>query len=91
MRSANRVAGTVIGAALLGLAGGLVLSRQRHRANRRELFDSRSWRRLAALNWIERHGDRGSLGLLRDYVAWERRPLLQARAARVIRGLELSA
>lgn len=91
MNRPNRVASTILGAALIGLAGGLVLSRQRQRANRRELFDRRSWRRLAALNWIERSGDRGSLRLLRDYLAWESRPALQARALRLIRSLEMSA
>lgn len=86
-----RVVGTVVGATLLGLAGGLALSRQRHHANRQELFDPRAWRRLAALGWIERHGDAGALPLLRDYLAWEPRPTLAARAARVVRALELSA
>lgn len=91
MRQTGRIAGTVLGAALLGMAGGLVLARQRQRTYRSELFDNRSWRRLAALNWIERNSDRSSLALLRDYLSWEPRPSLQARAARVIRSLEMLA
>lgn len=85
------VAATVLGAALIGATGGLLLSRSYQSANRHELFDRRPWRRLAALGWLERSGDRSAVPVLRDYLRWEPQPLLAARAQRLIRDLEVAA
>ena len=85
------MASTVLGAALLGVAGGVVLSRWMHRVNREELFDRSAWRRLAALGWLEQHGSESSVPLVRDYLAWEPRAALRAKASQVLRKLEAAA
>lgn len=82
---------TVLGAAMVGVAGGLLLSLGHQSANRHELFDRRPWRRLAALGWLERSGDRSHVPVLRDYLRWEPQPLLVARAQRLLRDLEVAA
>jgi hypothetical protein len=82
---------SVLGAAMVGLAGGVLLSRWMHRVNREELFDRSAWRRLAALGWIERHGGEAAVPLVRDYLAWEPQAALRARATRVLRRLEEAA
>ena len=91
IRRRTSVATTVLGAALVGLAGGVLLSRWMHRANRAELFDRSAWRRLAALGWLERHGNETAVPLVRDYLAWEPQASLRARASRVLRKLEAAA
>ena len=78
------------GAALAGLAGAILLARARHGTHRHNLFSPRATRRFAALGWLEHRGDPGALPLLRDYVAWERLPLLRTRATRLLRTLETS-
>jgi len=80
-----------VGAAVLGLAGGWVLARSRHTANRHGLFSSSAWRRFAALGWIERHGDATVIPVLRDYLAWERHTPLLARGRKVLAVLETGA
>ena len=82
---------TLIGATAVGLAGGWLLAQRHNRVHRAELFASSAWRRVAALGWLERHGDAESLPLLRDYVAWEPQPALRTRARRVIGWLESTA
>ena len=44
-RHRTGTAATVLGAALVGIAGGVLLSRWMHRVNREELFDRSAWRR----------------------------------------------
>ena len=78
------------GAALVGLAGGWLLSRRYDRSHRRNLFSGHVHRRFAALGWIASEDDAESLPILHDYVAWERVPALQQRARRIIRELERS-
>lgn len=90
-RSTGSVFATVLGAAAVGLAGGWLLAQGHDRANRRELFAPAAWRRVAALGWLERHGDATALPLLRDYLAWERQSALRDRARRVIGWLEAGA
>lgn len=90
-RSTGGVVLAVLGSAVLGAAGGWLLAGSHNRAHRQELFARSSWRRFAALGWLERHGDAGALPLLRDYVAWEREPMLQRRGRRVLARLEVSA
>ena len=90
-RRRHHVAATVFGAALVGLAGGVVLSRWLHRVNREELFDRSAWRRMAALGWLERHGTESAVPLVRDYLAWEPQATLRAKASQVLRKLEQAA
>jgi hypothetical protein len=59
--------------------------------HRRDLFSSRPLRRLAALGYIAgRPPAVESVRLLRDYVAWERQPLIRSRAVQVLARLERS-
>jgi hypothetical protein len=82
---------TVLGAALLGVAGGVLLSRWLRQVNREELFDPSAWRRMSALGWLERHGTEAAIPLVRDYLAWEPQAALRARASLVLRKLETAA
>jgi hypothetical protein len=79
--------------ALLTVAGavgvGVLLVRAQIRRSRRDLFSPHPLRRLAALEYLG--GAPASVDtalLLRDYVAWERRPLLRRRALTVLARLE---
>lgn len=74
-----------------GAIAGFWLARERQHATQRDLFDRSAWRRLGALGWLERTGDTTALPLLRDYLAWEQRPVLRARGERVLRTLERAA
>jgi hypothetical protein len=87
----SRRAGLFAASVGLGVAAGLAMARWRHGATRRDLFDRSAWRRLGALGWLERRDDPAMLPLLRDYLAWEPRPELAARASRVVRRLERAA
>jgi hypothetical protein len=78
-------------AATVGLAAGWLLARGHDRVHRRELFAARAWRRVAALGWLEQHGDASALPLLRDYLAWEPQAALRSRARRVMGWLEAAA
>jgi len=83
-RSSTLTLAAVIAGAALGwaAAGGW------ERKNRSELFHRRPLRRLAALGWLERQPGAETLRLLRDYLAWERAPLLRRRASALLRRLE---
>jgi hypothetical protein len=83
--------------ALLALAAaaalGVLLVRDQISRSRRDLFSAHPLRRLAALEYLG--GVPFSVDtvlLLRDYLAWERRPLLRRRGqavlARIEEGLE---
>jgi hypothetical protein len=90
-RRRTGTAATILGAAMVGIAGGVLLSRWMHRVNREELFDRSAWRRLAALGWLERHGGESAVPLVRDYLAWEQQAPLRAKASRILRKLEAAA
>ncbi|WP_419161231.1 hypothetical protein [Candidatus Palauibacter sp.] len=82
----------IAAAALLGAAAavglGIYLARDQMRRHRRELFSPHPLRRLAALGYLKSHPSVDDLPLLRDYLAWEERPLLRKRASAVLSGLE---
>jgi hypothetical protein len=59
----------------------------RHRA---ALFSPRLLRRHAALGYLAGRPSPDAVRLLRDYLAWERHPVLRRRAAKVVRELELA-
>lgn len=89
----RRSSGTTafVGAALVGVAGGWLLARRHDRSHRRDLFSSQPLSRFAALGWIAAEADPEQAPLLRDYLAWERLPVLRRRARSVIAVLEGSA
>ena len=82
----------IAAAALLGAAAavglGIYLARDQMRRHRRDLFSPHPLRRLAALGYLRSHPSADDLPLLRDYLAWEERPLLRKRAAAVLASLE---
>lgn len=84
----------ITGAALLGAAAavalGIYLARDQMVRHRRDLFSPHPLRRLAALGYLKAHPQADDLPLLRDYLAWEHRPLLKKRAEGILAGLEES-
>lgn len=88
----SRVMRTV-GLSLLAAAGaavlGALLVRDQISRHRRDLFSPHPLRRLAALSYIG--GAPASVDLvmlMRDFIAWETRPLLKRRAAAVLNRME---
>lgn len=78
--------------ALAGLvaAGGLgvLLARDQMSRHQRELFSPHPLRRLAALGYMRNRPAVDNVLLLRDYLAWEERPMLRKKAAAVLAGME---
>lgn len=68
-------------------AGGLVWS-QLQRQYRRDLFSSSPFRRVAALGFLRAQPSLATAQILREYVAWEKRPLLRQRGVRMLKRLE---
>lgn len=88
----NRVARTagliVLGVAAVAVVGALLVKDQMSR-HRRDLFSSHPLRRLAALGYIARRSASVDVvQLLRDFVAWEPRPLLRRRALQILERME---
>jgi len=88
----NRVARTagliVLGVAAVAVLGALLVKDQMSR-HRRDLFSSHPLRRLAALGYIASHEPTVDVvQLLRDFVAWEPRPLLRRRALQILERME---
>lgn len=83
-----------IGIALAGTAAvsalGVLLVRDQIHRHRRDLFSPRPLRRLAALGYIGRNPDVENAHLLRDFLSWEREPMLRRRAASILRRMERS-
>lgn len=82
----------VVGIALLGAgtlaALGAWLARDQMDRHKRDLFSPHPLRRLAALGYLRSHPDVDNVLLLRDFLAWEERPLLRKRAASVLESME---
>lgn len=80
------------GIALLGATAvaalGTWLAKDQMVRHRRDLFSPHPLRRLAALGYLRSHPDVDNVLLLRDYLAWEERPLLRKRAAAILDGME---
>ncbi len=78
---------------LLALGAAAALSalvvRDQIARHRRELFSSHPLRRLAALGYLGgRDATVDTIRLLRDFVAWEPRPLIRRRAALLLARME---
>jgi hypothetical protein len=88
----NRIVRTTAFALLAVAAAaalGVLLVRDQISRSRRDLFSPHPLRRLAALEYLG--GVPASVDtalLLRDYLAWERRPLLRKRAQGIMARLE---
>ena len=65
-----------------------LLAQQRFSYHRRDLFSPRPLRRLAALGYLAGQDGVDTVRLLRDYLAWERQPMLRRRAEAIVRRME---
>jgi hypothetical protein len=72
----------------LGAVGGWLLAQRRLVTHRRDLFSPRPLRRLAALGFLAGQSGVETVRLLRDYLAWERQPMLRRRAETIVRRME---
>ena len=81
-----------VGLALAGAAAvsalGVLLVRDQVNRHRRDLFSPRPLRRLAALTYIGKHPHIENAHLLRDFLTWEREPMLRRRAAAILERME---
>jgi hypothetical protein len=73
-----------------GAVGGWMLAQRRLATHQRDLFSPRPLRRLGALGYLAGQTGVETIRLLRDYLAWERQPVLRRRAQAILRGLESS-
>jgi hypothetical protein len=76
------------GGAVVGAAAGWILAQRRLTFHRQDLFSSRPIRRLAALGYLAGQSGVETARLLRDYLAWERQPMLRRRAESILKRLE---
>jgi hypothetical protein len=76
------------GGMVLGTTAGWVLAQRRLAAHRRALFSPSPLRRLAALGYLAGENGVETVRLLRDYLAWERQPMLRRRAGALLRRME---
>ena len=83
-----KVVGIVVvgAAAVAGL--GIFLARDQMQRHRRDLFSPHPLRRLAALGYLRSRPQVDNVMLLRDFLAWEERPLLRKRAAAILEEME---
>ena len=71
-----------------GMGAGWLLAQHRLTYQRRDLFSPRPLRRLAALGFLAGQDEVETVRLLRDYLAWERQPMLRRRAEAIVRRME---
>jgi hypothetical protein len=71
-----------------GMVAGWMLAQRRLSTHQRDLFSPRPLRRLAALGYLAGQTGVDTIRVLRDYLAWERQPVLRRRAQAILRGLE---
>jgi hypothetical protein len=76
------------GGVLVGVTAGWLLAQRRLSYHRRDLFSPRPLRRLAALGFLAGQNQVETIRLLRDYLAWERQPMLRRRAEAIVRRME---
>jgi hypothetical protein len=71
-----------------GIAAGTLIWSRLQRQYRRNLFSRHAIRRVAALGYLNARPTVNTAQLLREYVAWEPRPMLRDRGVRMLRRLE---
>jgi hypothetical protein len=71
-----------------GAALGMLLLSRLQRTYRRDLFSKHPLRRMAALSYLRGRPTVNTARLLREYVAWERSPMLRQRGVSLMRRLE---
>lgn len=91
MKKILRIVGIGLLAAAIASILGVLFVRDQMSRHRRDLFSSRPLRRLAALGYIAGGGPSvDAVRLLRDYIAWERQPLIRRQAIQVLNKMERS-
>ncbi len=85
MRSKGKAALVAFG---VGAAVGIVLAHYSMDRHRKDLFSQRPLRRLSALGYLSGHPSVETVRVLRDYLAWEERPMLRRRAHAIVRRME---
>ena len=77
--------------ALAGAGFGWLMAQRYLHRHQAALFSTRRRRRHAALGYLAgRPAAPGTVRLLRDYLSWERHPVLRRRARRIVQELERS-
>jgi len=71
-----------------GVAAGSLLWNYVQHNCRRELFSRSPLRRVAALGYLRARPTVTTAQLLKEYIAWEPRPILRQRGARILKRLE---
>ena len=77
-----------LGAAAVGVAAGWLLAGRHITRHRTSLFSAKPLQRLSALAALAAEPSIANARLLRDYLAWEPRPLLRRRATALLRSME---
>ena len=73
-----------------GVAGGMLMWSHLQKQYRQDLFSRHPLRRFAALTYLRSRPTLGTARLLREYIAWERSPVLKQRGASLMRHVEKS-
>lgn len=73
---------------LSGAACGAFVWTKLQKQYRRDLFNKNAVRRVAALGYLRAKPTVGSVQLLREYIGWERNPLLRHRGASLLKKIE---
>jgi hypothetical protein len=71
-----------------GVAAGTLMWSHMQKQYRRNLFSKHALRRVAALGYLRARPTVNTAQLLREYIAWEPRPMLRQRGARMLKRLE---
>lgn len=84
-----KITGFTVMAVAAAAALGTLLVRDQISRSQRDLFSPHPLRRLAALGYLgSRPASVDSILLLRDFIAWEPRPLLKRRATALVARME---
>jgi hypothetical protein len=90
-RQSLRIMGLVLLTVGAAVALGVLVVHDQIARHRRELFSSRPLRRMAALSYLAgREATVEAVQLLRDFVAWEPKPVIRRRAIRILNRMERS-
>jgi hypothetical protein len=82
--------GAVFFGVVAGATVGWLMARRHMGRHRQDLFSPRPLRRLAALGMLAAAEGVETIRLLRDYLEWERHPVLRRRASAIVRRLEMA-
>ncbi len=71
-----------------GIACGALAWSHLQKQYRRDLFSRHPLRRFAALTYLRARPSMGTVRLLREYIAWERMPVLRERGVKLMHHVE---